>query len=152
MTWTYSGDPATSDRDEVRFLVGDTDPEDKMVEDAEINWAIANQSTTKLAAAVVLRALASKFSRMVTNKVGDLSTNCSDLATAFSDRANELDPSGLTKATALCLPSFGGLSISGKETLSEDTDAVQPRFYRGQDDIPGGYPDDSPPDDPDWIR
>jgi len=144
MSWNYSGRPADSDRDHVRFLVGDTDAEEPFVQDEEIAFAVANQTSLKLSAALVLRALAAKYSRQVTNKVGDVSSNCSDVAKAFRDRADELDPAGLTTAPALVLPSFGGLTISGKETLAEDTDAVQPRFVRGADDIPGGFDDESP--------
>ncbi len=150
MSWNYTGRPSSCDRDEVRFLLGDTDASDPLVTDEEIAWAIESQGTLRLAAAVCLRALASKFSRYVTRRVGDVSQNCSEMAKAFRDRADELDPSGLT-ARPLALPSFGGLSISEKETLAEDTDAVQPRFRRGMNDIPGGPPDDGL-DDPEWIR
>ncbi len=141
MAWNYTGDPASSDRDGVRFLVGDTCEDDQLLQDKEIEYAITQQTTLELAAAYCLRALAAKFSRNVTNKIGDVSTNCSDLAKAYSDRADELDPSGLTKSQPLALPSFGGRSHDEKETLSEDTDAVQPSFSRGMNDYPGGYPD-----------
>lgn len=152
MSWNYTGNPADSDRDQVRFLIGDTDTDDQLVQDGEIAFAIDNQINLKLAAALCLRALAAKFSRDVTRKVGDVSTNCSDLAKAFKDRADELDPTGITTAPDPVLPSFGGLTISGKETLLEDTDAVQPRFNRGEDDIPGGYPDGGTGIDDERIR
>jgi hypothetical protein len=141
MAWNYTGNPADSDRDGVRFLVGDTCESDQLLQDAEIEYAIAQQSTLELAAAYCLRALAAKFSRMVTNKVGDVATNCSDLAKAYADRADELDPGGVTKGLPLALPSFGGRSLDEKETLDTDTDAVQPSFSRGMNDYPGGYPD-----------
>ncbi len=143
MTWNYSGDPADSDRDSVRFLAGDTFTEDQLVSDEEIAYAISRFSTLELAAALVLRSLAAKFSRMVTNRVGEVSSNCSDLAKAYSDRADELDPGGITTSSGMIvIPKFGGLSISEKETLDTDTDAVQPAFTKGMNDIPGG-PDDA---------
>lgn len=141
MAWNYTGNPADSDRDGVRFLIGDTCEDDKLLQDAEIEYAISKQTTLELAAAYCLRVLAAKFSRMVTKKVGDIAVNCSDLAKAYSDRANELDPNGITKNIPLALPSFGGRSHDEKETLDEDTDAVQPSFSRGMNDPPGGYPD-----------
>ncbi len=150
MAWTYSGDPANSDLDQVRFLVGDTDTSDQLLLDAEIAWAITDQSTLLLAAALCLRTLANKFSKMVTRKVGDVSTSCSDMAKAFAARADELDPNGITKAIALALPSFGGLTISGKADLDADSDAVQPSFSRGMNDYPGGFPD-GVNDDDDWA-
>jgi hypothetical protein len=141
VAWNYSGDPSAGDRDAVRFLVGDTCETDQLLQDAEVEYAIAQQPSNELAAAYLLRALAAKFSRMVTNKVGDVSVNCSDLAKAYADRANELDPTGITKKVPLALPSFGGRSLDEKETLAEDTDAVQPSFSRGMNDVPGGWPD-----------
>lgn len=136
MTWNYSGRPSSSDRDQVRFLMGDIDENEPLMPDEEILFAISEQSNLRLAAAMCLRALASLYSRKVTNKVGDVSTNCSDLAKAFKARADELDPLGqATMSSSLVLPSFGGLTVSGKEALSEDGNAVQPFFERGMDDI-----------------
>lgn len=136
MTWNYSGRPGSSDRDQVRFLMGDTDPGEPLMQDEEILFAISEQSGLKLAAAMCLRALAALYSRKVTSKVGDVSSNCSDLAKAFITRADELDPTGqATSATRLILPSFGGLTVSAKEALKEDDNAVQPFFERAMDDI-----------------
>jgi hypothetical protein len=141
MAWNYTGNPADSDRDGVRFLVGDTCEDDQLLQDEEIAYAVAQQTTLELAAAYCLRALAAKFSRKVTHKIGDVSVNCSDLAKAYADRADELDPAGITKNIPLALPSFGGRSHDEKETLEDDEDAVQPSFSRGMNDIPGGFPD-----------
>ena len=141
MTWNYSGDPAKNAKDEVRFLIGDTCESDKLVQDEEIDFALGQFAETALASALVLRSLASKFSRMVTTKVGDVSRNCSDLAKAFAAQADVLDPDGQTIGGKIVLPSFGGLSLAEKETLKENDDAVQPDFSRGMDDIPGGPED-----------
>ena len=139
MAWTYSGDPGSSSQDKVRFLVGDTDKDQPLVQDEEIAWAISSQPIEELAAALVCRAIAARYSRLVTVKVGDVSKNCGEIAKAFRERADELDPSGRTSGVAsLVLPKFGGLSIAEKETLDEDADAVQPLFRKGMDDIPGG--------------
>lgn len=148
MAWNYSGDPGDSPRDKVRFLVGDTCEEQQLVSDGEIAWAVSSQPTEELAAALVLRALAARYSRLVTVKVGDVSKNCGQMAKAFKERADELDPSGMTSGAALLvLPRFGGLSISEKEALDSDSDAVQPVFRKGMDDIPGGPSADGREDD-----
>lgn len=141
MAWNYSGDPSKNEKDEVRFLIGDVCKEDQLVQDEEIRYALAQQPTTILAAALVLRTLASKFSRMVTTKVGDISRNCSDLAKAYAAQADELDPDGQTIGSKIVLPSFGGLSLAEKEVLANNSDAVQPSFSKGMDDIPGGPSD-----------
>jgi hypothetical protein len=150
MSWSYSGDPRTSEKDEVRFLVGDTDIDCQLVQDEEILYAIEQYPDNMyLAAAVVLRSLASKFSKEVNSKIAEVSENSSDIAKAYADRADELDPDGQTVSAVIAYPSFGGLSISEKQTLCSDSDAVQPSFSRGMDDIPGGPPDGSCPIDTD---
>src|SRR6185312_7119498 len=52
--WTYSGDPRASDKDAVRFWMGDTDPTDKQVMDGEINYGLTIYSDPKLCAAKLL--------------------------------------------------------------------------------------------------
>lgn len=138
MTWNYV-DPNRYDRDKVRFLIGDTCANDAQVTDEEIAFALTEHPTINLAAARVLRAMAAKWSRLVSSKVGDVSVSgTAEIAKGLSKRAEELDPAGITKGGLLALPSFGGLSISEKETLDENTDAVQPVFRKGMNDIPGG--------------
>lgn len=39
-SWFYSGDPLRSDRDEIRFLIGDTLTDDQLLSDQEIDAAI----------------------------------------------------------------------------------------------------------------
>ena len=40
MTWSYSGDPNKSPLDKCRFLLGDTDESDPIMQDEEINYLI----------------------------------------------------------------------------------------------------------------
>jgi hypothetical protein len=151
MTWSYTGDPSSSAKDEVRFLSGCTNTDRQLVSDEEINYALSQYSEPNLAAALVLRALAALFSRETDYREGDISVADSKQAKAFLDMANELDPSGITtNAAVLALPSFGGLSKTDKETLASDTDAVQPSFYRGMNDYPGG-PGDNVIDVPNYY-
>ena len=55
MTWNYSGDPSLSSRDAVRFLIGDTDPNDPLVTDEEIAYALGRFTEPELAGAICLR-------------------------------------------------------------------------------------------------
>jgi len=128
VTWSYSGNPASSDKDEVRFLTGDTCEKEGLILDEEINYAVANQSSNILAAALVLRSLAARYSRVGTVSVGDVYKSGDTIATKYSARADELDPYKLTIAAAsLVMPSFGG-----------DRDQS---FTVGMNDIEGGPSD-----------
>lgn len=140
MTWSY--DPTLStDKDKVRFYVGDTDTTDQLIVDETITATLVTWTDPMLCAAVICRSLAAKFAREVTYKAGDVSENSSDIARFYKDLADELDPGNITKGLALAEMSIGGLSISEKESFAENTDAVQPSFSRGMDDIPGGPSD-----------
>ena len=78
MTWTYTGNPESSTKDEVRFLVGDTDKDDGLVQDEEINYALNVEGSSLRAAVRVARAIAAHFARAVEKQVGDLKIKASE--------------------------------------------------------------------------
>jgi len=136
MTWNYT-DPLTIPRDEVRFLSGDTISSDQLITDEEIAYARSKFPVAQLAAAFCLRSLAARCLRDVNFSMGDASISASDRARAFNEQAAILDPVGKTLGAAfVVLPSFGGITVSGKDVLESDTDAVQPFFKTGQWDNP----------------
>jgi hypothetical protein len=136
MTWNYV-DPLTIPRDEVRFLCGDTFIKDQLITDEEIAYGLSKFSSPSLAAALCLRSLAARASREVNTTVGEISQSASDRFKAYMALIDILDPYGITVgAIGLVIPSFGGLTHSGKDALDEDTDAVQPEFKRCQFDNP----------------
>ena len=133
MTWSYSGDPSTSDKDAVRFWSGDVDDCDPLVSNEEILYVLSEQPHVKLAAADILDELANKFAIEVDKSVDGVRESAGKRSEAFSKRADKLRKRGSTSA-----PWFvGGLSKSGKDDLRSDEDAVQPTFSLGQDDYPG---------------
>jgi hypothetical protein len=75
MAWTYSGNPGASDRDLVRFLIGDTDSTDEQLSDAEVDYLLTAWTYPYGAAIAACSNLAATYSRMVdtSKKVGDLS-------------------------------------------------------------------------------
>lgn len=137
MTWTYLPTLLT-DKDRVRFLVGDTDTTDQLVQDEEINATLTTYGVLQLAAAVICEHLSALYARQVDKRIGSLSVSASQRAKAFATRAAELRVELTTLAEAF----VGGLSISDKVTMADDTDAVQPAFRVGQDDNPRRGPTD----------
>lgn len=75
MTWTYSGDPGGSTRDEIRFLIQDTDTNDQLLSDEELDYLIGVWTDAYAAAVAAVTALIAKGSRDVeeSKRVGDLS-------------------------------------------------------------------------------
>ena len=152
MTWTYSGDPATNARDSIRFLIGDTDTTDQLLNDEEIAW-INNQVTgsdtaTSGVYTVAVRAcltIASKFSRMADKSVGDLSVSMAQKAHAYRDQANVLKSLAMAEG-GVPTPYAGGISLSDKEIDQDDSDIVR-YFSVGQfvnagsaDNVEPSYP------------
>lgn len=79
MTFTYSGDPSTSVRNYVRFLINDTDSTDALFSDEELNYVISEwNSDAYNAARECAEILIARFSRLAdstSKSVGDISVS-----------------------------------------------------------------------------
>lgn len=85
MTWTYSGDPSSSIRNFVRFMIHDVDSTDPLFSDEEINAVLAEWDNDKYETARELaETLIARFARIADNyskNVGDIS-----LAESYGDK------------------------------------------------------------------
>ena len=130
MAWTYGGDPSNSTREAVRFWCGDTDTNDQLLTDAEVDYILTLESKVIQAAATACEMIASEFARQADTKNGALSVSASQRAKAYERRASLLR----SKVNREVEVFAGGLTISGKDSLEESTTDVQPGFKVGQDD------------------
>lgn len=131
--WTYTGDPASSDRDAVRFEIQDTDESNPLLQDPEIEYALAQETGVLGAAARCCEALARRFASRADTVVGSLTETYSAMAAVYADRAKELRIRSSTGA-----PWAGGLTRTDKDNRRQDTDRTQGAFARGQFNQPGG--------------
>ena len=136
MTWTYSGNPADSDRDRVRFLVFDTDVNEQLINDEEIAWLLSEQSNIYMAAANTAEAIAAKFAKDITRNAVGLSASVGNRAQFYLELADKLRAQ-MSTTNKHGEVFAGGLTISGKQALDDDPDAVQPAFKIGQFDWNG---------------
>lgn len=144
MSWTYSGDPSSSTRDEVRFLIGDTDETDPQLNDQEVEYLLAaNGDNSQLAAASCADAIASKYTRLVNKSVGDLSISYGERAQKYTELAGKLKGDA---TIALAAPYCGGISVSDKEIDPDNSDQVRPHFKVGVHDNYGTEPEDNTPE------
>lgn len=90
MEWSYSGDPAQSELDRVRFEVGDTDESEKLLSDSEVRFAIDTESNLLAAAAKCCEVIARKFSREANIRLGPQYIYLGERSAAFAARAKEL--------------------------------------------------------------
>jgi hypothetical protein len=138
MAWTYSGDPDSSALDSIRFLVGDTDTNDQLLANEEISWVnkqVSGSTTSTDAIYTVayrcMLTIASKFSRLADQSVGDMRVSMSQKAKGAREQAREL----LTLAAqegGTPTPYAGGITISDKELDLDNSDLVKPFFRSGQ--------------------
>ena len=86
MSWSYTGDPASSNKDLVRFLLRDTLSTDQLLSDEEINYLVATWVDPYEAARNGALTLMAKFVRQadLSRSVGDLS-----ISESFGGRAAE---------------------------------------------------------------
>lgn len=129
MATTYTDDPvyggtAAQKRDAVRFLAQDHRASQMKVSDAEVAFLIAEEANVYMAAAACAEKVAGRSGNISSKSVGDLSISYG--AEHYTTLAKTLRQRGM----GYQLPILRGASISGKEILEEDSDAVQPSFAR----------------------
>jgi len=97
MTWSYDSS-LTTDKDKVRFYIGDTDQTDQLLQDEELSFLLTEMSNVLLAAAYAAKAIAAKFSRQADKAVGDLRISLSQKAQAYVSLAADLEKRALTSS------------------------------------------------------
>jgi len=128
MAWTYSGDPSTSPKDEVRFIIGDTDSSDPQLSDGEIEYLLSEYGSPLAAAIPAIESLIAKYTRYADQRTGDISVSYSKLVDQYRALLSTIKDK---LAAADALPYCGGISISDREIDEEDDDRVPPSFDKG---------------------
>lgn len=80
MAWTYSGDPMESEIDRYRFLVGDTNALEPLLQDEEIQFILDGEEDEKARLAQLFGRLVLIFSRMPSSR------SLGPMAEAYKDR------------------------------------------------------------------
>ncbi len=123
-TYTYTNAPTATNRDGVRFLVGDTDLDDPFLTDGEIDFLLTQYPSATLAASYAAESIAAILIRDSGTRFKDIELGRN--ADSYIALATTLRSRSARSAS----PYAGGLSISEKEDARDDTDLVQPSFTR----------------------
>lgn len=128
MSWTYSGDPQTSAKDETRFYIGDTDKTDPLLNDQEISFILKQYNFSAINAAIpCCNFIMTKFGRMADESVGQVKIMYSQKVKAYRQIKEDLrELLAITDMT----PYAGGISVSDKLTNNQNTDLVRPDFSK----------------------
>jgi len=94
MSWTYSGNPGSSDKDSVRFYVGDTDSSFPLLTDEEVQFLLDQWNTDYNAplyvAAVAAEVISGRFAREVSVSADGVSVQLSELQERYNNLAVSL--------------------------------------------------------------
>ena len=138
MTFTYSGDPSTSTRNYVRFLIHDTDSTDALFSDEELNYVISEWGGDAYKSArECAEILIARFSRLAdssSKSVGDISV--SESYSAKVTHYKELANSFLQRQMRKSPPKPWANSESLKSTDDRNISDFNTDFYVGITDNP----------------
>lgn len=124
MAWSYSGDPASSLKDRLRFEIGDVIAADPVISDEELNFCLAqNGNNVKRAKATAAEAIAARYAHEVNTKVGPLNFDLAQRAKEWAEKAQRFR----REAAGAAAPSAGGIYDSSG-ALSD------PYFKKGMHD------------------
>jgi hypothetical protein len=129
MSWSYSHNPANSPKDHVRFLLGDTDSKQPLLQDEEIQYVLLEFPNAKNAALSCCDFIVAKFSRMADQTVGSVSKSYSQMSSQYRKFKEDLRT---RIGVEDCTPYAGGISRSDKHTIRQNTDRVKPDFEKHQ--------------------
>lgn len=94
MSWSYSGDPASSHKDAVRFYVGDIDPNLPLLQDEDIQFLLDKwldvYGSDLMVAAGAAEIIANHFGREVSVSADGVSVGSNELQQKYNDIAMNL--------------------------------------------------------------
>jgi hypothetical protein len=141
MTFTYSGDPTTSTRNKVRFLINDTVTADALFSDEELDYLITEWGTNVYEICrAACETLVSRFSRLAdstSKSVGDISV--SESYTAKSKQYQDLANSFLNRKLRKAPPTMWANTDALKSTDDKTTSDFNTDFVVGQMDNPNSF-------------
>lgn len=154
-TYTYDA-PGVSDKDTVRFLLGDTDEGEWLLSDEEIAYAVERwgqvRGTLEWVAATLADNIAARYAREIAHSADGVSVNLAQAAQQFRDLAISLRAQHHDSFVGGS-PDVGG--VSPYEGLEPDTkpfafgtgmhdDKAAGRQDYGSQDFPEYYPEENP--------
>lgn len=94
MSWTYSGNPTSSTTDEIRFLIGDTDASDPLLQDEEIQYLyntwFTKYGTVFYVASIACETIAASYAREASHSADGVSVQLGEIQQKFTAQAETL--------------------------------------------------------------
>jgi hypothetical protein len=119
MGWNYSG-PSASDKDAVRFLIGDTDVDDQLLSDEEINYLVDTwlpvHGTIFYVSSIACETIAARMAREISYSADGVSVSLSELQSKFELSAETLRQQHKELLVGGA-PDVGGISAYGEPDM-----------------------------------
>jgi hypothetical protein len=133
MTWSYDATLPTN-KDKVRLDIGDIDTNDQLITDEAIARYLTLTGSVERAGARACRAIAATVGQRLTVSASGSGIDADEQYKHFMGLATELDELAATSGVAAYA---GGLTRSGKDAATDDTDRIAPAFTKTLFDYPG---------------
>lgn len=106
MSWNYSGDPSESELDACRFMIGDTDPSEPLMQDEEIQYIIDNYGPNELQVYYQLFSRAATlFARDIKRSLGPQSEDPTARLKYYTEQATMYKAQA--SSSGLSVPTYG---------------------------------------------
>lgn len=129
-TWSYDN-TLNSDKDKARFILGDTDTNNQLIYDEEINAALTIKGTLRLAVIYLAESLSARFAKFTQVRGGETTADRTPLAGQYEKLAKRLRKAGQK--------GFAVLTQTDKDTFESNTDLLTISSARGvHDNLSGG--------------
>jgi hypothetical protein len=126
-TWSYDN-TLPSNKDKARFILGDTDTQNQLIYDEEINAALALKGQLRTACIMLCESLAARFIKFTQTRGGETTAD----RTAVSDKYEKL----AKRLRKVGQKGFAVLTQSQKDVYESDSDLLQTSVKRGSMDNP----------------
>ena len=128
MSWSYS-DALSTDRDLLRFRIGDTDTNEQLLSNELLDALLVTRASPTLAAIDAVQGILAQFARDIDRSALGMGGARSQKTQFYRDLLKELRAEAARGDTSIF---FGGGSISQKESNLEDEDAPVTPFRLDQ--------------------
>lgn len=110
----------------VRGIIGDTDIATGQLDDETITTILTTKGSVALAAIECVRRLILKYARQPDVRFGPSSVSGSQIAKQYREALRDLQRAAASSAA----PYVGGISKADKDSVSSNTDRVEPAFTK----------------------
>jgi hypothetical protein len=124
MTWSYD-DSLPTDRDKVRFRIGDTDSEEELLSNETLDALLVIRDDVVLASIDAVQAILAKFAREIDRQALGLGGPRSQKTTHYENLLKVLRAEADKGSTGVF---YGGATIAAKNAALADTTRPRPPF------------------------